>query len=1128
LRAFKVSLEGVDIENESEGLFKNGGEFYMWLNIAENWFNLRDYVPGIGKTDDEYHATTTPLDARVIAPNTSNGKITVRAAGYESDYYDDLYGWDWPWPLYLAALVIYDDNDEIQGFHKTFTKSDGFGAGTSALYKAQGGDDGKYGLKLTVVEEQAPFQARFIKAGIADETIDAHNGCTPAEYQNSQDIGFDVRNQSQAEVRAAYDENALSVCVSNLLSSGNPNDLLDGRQVVLYFDPGTPSQPKIGSSWVGRDDDLRIAFHAAPATGVVAHYFDESKGWYALPVSAGLVTADIDYGFFNANVEFRIDKSLIPYGPWSQTVSETSLIQKGIGFMVAIEEPTESRHGGWPTAGWPTGPHEWARMWFELACPIQLWAERIGEKADNTKVAGGGPVNIGGQTYTITPAGDIVTVKLKYEVGFEHPRCYLVGGILEADVPDLFEIVNWAPQANSTFQNGNLSWALASAATGGEFTYTIRQTKQCDIGASPSNPCPPDTDSYAGGTLTTSFQSSNVPSLSKSASVAVGDCFCARGIPDTRQWPPGWPLGKTPPWVLLHDPLEFGDPVDLILNIRNENPFDRRVIVQAMEMPMGISSSHPGANPMLDFSGAPEHLYALPADSEIAVNLQMQLEGYKNASKSLIGSGNGGAIAVQIFDPDRGEYQVSTRQVVPYLPLTTGGDNSFPMRFYPTMLEPGEITFAGWAYELGWEITADPNVIPVTTTYSEENPPTVLVHIQPSQGELLGSGRPIDIVAWTDTGEIVGTQRILDLPPVQFSPEQPPFAHGDLVLDPLAPEIGEEVSLCVVFRNRSQEPVSADVELGRSEVLSTAAGAFETISSSPIEIPPGGIERHCAGPFPWDGHRSFQALVRQDGYRDQVIERNLATVSTPRSQPGGCAVVGEAFGSEAFDQTQADVGPVHFASFGGDVLTPFHILDCLGDGAMEIFIPFSVPSSGYVGMEFSDATCDPNYPIRAEVQLRTGFGCTLYGVNSDGIRVATATAVASVTPEILILSSAEGIRRVVVEGSEVCIQQVCWTCEEQEAPLEPFAVFLEVRNPLESAQEITLARKLVGLNGWMLEMPDTIGLGPGEGLGIDVILTPPPPESGQPPFAGDETYLEIWAYTVEEQLVGGARIQVIP
>jgi hypothetical protein len=66
-------------------------------------------------------------------------------------------------------------------------------------------------------------------------------------------------------------------------------------------------------------------------------------------------------------------------------------------------------------------------------------------------------------------------------------------------------------------------------------------------------------------------------------------------------------LGKTPPWVLLHDPLEFGDPVDLILNIRNENPFDRRVIVQAMEMPMGISSSHPGANPMLDFSGAPEH-----------------------------------------------------------------------------------------------------------------------------------------------------------------------------------------------------------------------------------------------------------------------------------------------------------------------------------------------------------------------------------------------------------------------------------------------------------------------------------------------------------------------------------------
>jgi hypothetical protein len=448
------------------------------------------------------------------------------------------------------------------------------------------------------------------------------------------------------------------------------------------------------------------------------------------------------------------------------------------------------------------------------------------------------------------------------------------------------------------------------------------------------------------------------------------------------------------------------------------------------------------------------------------------------------------------------------------------------MRFYPTMLEPGEITIAGWAYEPGWEVAADPNVIPVTTTYSEENPPTVLVHIQPPQGELLGSGRPIDIVAWTDTGEIVGTQRILDLPPVQFSPEQPPFAHGDLFLEPPVPEIGEDVSLCAVLRNRSDAPVSADVELGRSDILSTAAASFEPIFLGSLEVPPGGIGRLCSNLFPWDGHRSFQAILRQSGYRDQVIARNLATVSTPHIQPGGCAVVGEAFGSEAFDQTQADVGPVHFASFGGDVITTFHIYDCSGDGAMDIFVPVSVPSSGYIAMEFSGSTCDPPYPIRAEVKLRTGSGCALYGANSDGIRVATATAVASVTPEILVLSSVEGIRRIVVEGSEVCIQQVCWTCREQEAPLEPISVLMEVRNPLESAQEITLARKLVGLNGWTLVMPDTIGLGAGEGVGIDVVLTPPPPDFGQPPFAGDETYLEIWAYTEEEQLIGGARIQV--
>ena len=1092
LRAFKVSLEGVDIYDKTEGLFKGDGEFYMWLNIQDQWFNLRHYIPALSDADDKYYSVDKPLDTHIIVPNTSSGKIEVRAGGYESDYYDDLMGWDWPWPAYLAALAIYDDNDRIQTFHKDFKQTDGFSAGTTATYKAQGDNDGKYGLKLTVIEENAPFQARFIKAGIAGETIDIHDGCISEEYENSQKIGFGLKDQvSDAEVRASYDEDALYVCISDIDRAGNVNDLLDGREVVVYLDPGAPSQPKVGSNWVGRDDDLRIAFHASPATGVVAYHFDPTKGWYAKPVAAGLVTADLDYGFYTVDVEFRIDKSLIPNGPWSQTVSEKSLLQKGIGVLFAVEKPSESRSGAWPNAGWSMGPHEWARMWFDLACPIHFWASRIGAKASNTKVAGGAPVTIGGQSYEIAPAGDVVTVKLKYEVGFEHPRCYLVGGKLEANVPAEFKTLSWSPTAFSTYQNGKLSWDLPSAATGGEFTYTIQQTKQCDIGASPSNPCPPDTDNYAGGTLTTSFQSSNVPSLSQTAFVAVGDCFCARGIPDTRQWPPGWPLGKFPPWVHILYPEFFGGPMGLNINIRNENFFDREIIVQAMEVPMGVSSSHPGANTMLDFSAAPEHLYNLPADSEIGVNLQMQLPGTQKAAKSLIGNGTGGAIAVQIFDPDRGEPQVSVHQVVPYLPMTAGSDNVYPVNIWRTMLEPGDISIQGWAYEEGWEIVADPKVIPVTYTHSEEGPPTVNIHIQPPAGELLGSGMPIDIVAWSDTGEVVGTQRILDLPPVQFSAEQPPFAHGDLVLEPPNPEVGQEAVLCAILRNRSETPRTVEVEFRQSDALSTA-GLFYDFFLDTVEVPAGGIERICSDPFLWEGNRSFQALIRQDGYRDQVIERNVGLVAAGPVQETGCVVIGEGIGADLYDQTVFDATPVRFqAAGGGDAVTTFHVYDCSGNEVRDVFVPISDPAGGHVYMEFQDEICDGSAPIHAEVVLSTGSSCTLHALDEGGSVVDTATATVPDSTEVLVLSHEEGIRRILVEGAEVCIQQVCWVCEERFPSPGPYVVSLEVRNPLETAEEITLAKTLVGLNGWEVDMLDGVGLEGGDAAEIEIILLPP-------------------------------------
>jgi hypothetical protein len=124
------------------------------------------------------------------------------------------------------------------------------------------------------------------------------------------------------------------------------------------------------------------------------------------------------------------------------------------------------------------------------------------------------------------------------------------------------------------------------------------------------------------------------------------------------------------------------------------------------------------------------------------------------------------------------------------------------------------------------------------------------------------------------------------------------------------------------------------------------------------------------------------------------------------------------------------------------------------------------------------------------------------------------------------LSHAGGIRRILVEGAEVCIQQVCWICEARMPSPGPYVVSLEVRNPLETAEEITLARTLVGLDGWEVNMLDGVGLGGGDAAEVEVTLLPPPLEEYGTWFVGDESYLKVWAYASDDRLIGGAWIRV--
>ena len=1123
LRAFKISVEGVDVYDDSEGCCMNGGEYYMWMGVNDQWVNLRNYIPGLEHADEQFYEVQQPLDVHVIVPNTPSGKIHIGTHGYESDCWDDLYGWTSGWPLYLVALACFStDNDTLQHVDLNFTQKQGYGVSGPTTYKSNDdGGDGRYGLRLSITEQDAPIQPRFIKAGIAGQAINLNDGLIPDEYKDSQVIGFPILNQyGLVEIQSAYDQHSLSVCLSGIEVSGNANNLLDSREVVLYLDPGDPSKPKTGSSWLGREDDLRVAFRTSPNTGVTAALFDPSTGWYTKMVSSSLVEGGIYQNPLSvkADVELRIDESLIPRGPWSQTVSEETLVKQGIGAYFAVEKPTEVRQGGWPPAGGPNTPNAWARLWFQPACPITLWAKRIGQIADNEKTAGSGKIILEGNEFEITPLGDVVTIQLKYRVGFEHPRCNLVNARLEAFWPDVFDLVSYSPTENAVITGDVLSWNLPPTdSSETEYTFTIHQTRRCEWPSGPSNPCPPDRSIYAGGTLTTNFQGTLIPPVSVSASDSIGTCLCLQ-FPDVTMWPGGWPIGTVPPWVLLHDPVELQDPFELSFNIANRDPFDRRVIVKALEVPLGISSPHPGANMALDFSNAPENWYSIPANTEINVQLETPFTGYASGRPKQISEITGGAIAVQVFDADHcGGPHVALHQLIPYMPMRAGEGGSLEVALWPTLREPGEVTVRGWSYAPGWDVTVTPDRFPVNTE-GEIHP--VQIHVQPPTRQRLGSGIPIDLVAWSDTGEIAGELRILDLPPVQFSPDQPVYSSRDILLDPPEPRVGEETRVCAIIRNRSERSVRCEVALGQSAQLSTSP-VFEEFFRDMVEVSPQAILRICSNPFPWEGARSFQAAIHQEGYQDQVVHKNAVGIQGPRKET--CLMIGEVIHSPETGLPSIAAGPIVFYAAGSlDGLIPINAVDCTGDGEVDVEIPFSNPQGGTMAhIEFHEQACGGSNPIEVQLFLRNGSGLgALHAIDSLGEPAGSVAIQSGNEIQSLHLTRERGIARIDLEGAEICIQRICWECRKE----EQFVIPLEIRNPQSNSTRVFLHTNLVGLPGWQVDIPDNFDLPGGGTANIQVLLVPP---AYGPFYAGDLSYLEVNPLTLEGEILGGARITVL-
>ena len=118
----------------------------------------------------------------------------------------------------------------------------------------------------------------------------------------------------------------------------------------------------------------------------------------------------------------------------------------------------------------------------------------------------------------------------------------------------------------------------------------------------------------------------------------------------------------------------------------------------------------------------------------------------------------------------------------------------------------------------------------------------------------------------------------------------PSYAHGALSVHPEPPIAGHPAELCAVVANdHSTDPLAATIEFGVSDF--GIGLPFAPVGQADVEVPPGGEAVGCVVWVPPEpGHWCIQARLIVDGFEDQTAQRNMDVdeplrAETPHSRP---------------------------------------------------------------------------------------------------------------------------------------------------------------------------------------------------------------------------------------------------
>ncbi len=194
------------------------------------------------------------------------------------------------------------------------------------------------------------------------------------------------------------------------------------------------------------------------------------------------------------------------------------------------------------------------------------------------------------------------------------------------------------------------------------------------------------------------------------------------------------------------------------------------------------------------------------------------------------------------------------------------------------------------------------------------------------------------------------------------------------------------------------------------------------------------------GPFSHEDPVQFKVEESVEPTATEVEEETTPTpemTPTLPPSPEECITASDVFIDPVtgLHETMIDNLIVAEAKLADGTQVPFDIVDCNGDGELDISIPWSEESASQKAtIRFATETCSGLAPQQVEITLQHYFEATLYGLDDSDNVVASEVAASVTESQTLTLKSEEGIRTIEIEGAEICILKVCWQCELEVEP----------------------------------------------------------------------------------------------